>query len=146
MRAPRVLHFSGFISLFFGTTIPTSFNKCVESSGCDNIGPKLLKHCALALSTPLHHLFSLSLSKQLIPCEWKCHSITPIFKSGDKSLVKNYRPISLLCIVSKVLERLIYNKISKFITDNNILCCHQFGFRQNHSSTQQLLIFFLQCP
>ena len=92
-----------------------------KSSGCDNIGPKLLKHCALALYTPLHHLFSLSLSKQHIPCEWKCHSITPIFKSGDKSLVKNYRPISLLCIVSKVLEHLIYNKISKFITDNNIL-------------------------
>ena len=67
--------------------------------------------------------------------------MTPIFKSGDKSHVKNYRPISLLCIVSKVLEHLIYNKVSKFITDNNILCLHQFGFCQQHSTTQQLLIF-----
>ena len=112
-----------------------------KSSGCDGVGPKLLKHCASALYVPLHHLFSVSLSKHSIPYEWKCHSITPIFKSGDKSQVKNYRPISLLCIVSKVLERLIYRNVCKFIIDNNILYHHQFGFRQHHSTTQQLLIF-----
>ena len=113
-----------------------------KSSGCDSIGSKLLKHCALALYLPLHHLYSVSLSKKSIPYEWKCHSISPIFKSGDKSLVKNYRPISLLCIMSKVLEHLIFNKVSKFITTNNILCHNQFGFRQYHSTTQQLLVFF----
>lgn len=101
----------------------------------------LIKHCALALYLPLHRLFSVSMSKQSIPYEWKCHSITPIFKSGDKSLVKNYRPISLLCIMSKVLEHLIYSKISKFIITNNILYHHQFSFHQHHSTTQQLLIF-----
>ena len=112
-----------------------------KSSGCDGIGSKLIKDCALALYLPVHHLFSLSLSKQSIPYEWKCHSITPIFKSGDKSQVKNYRPISLLCVISKVLEHLIFNKISKFIITNNILYHHQFGFRQQHSTTQQLLVF-----
>ena len=112
-----------------------------KSSGCDSIGSKLIKHCALALYPPVHHLFSVSLSKQSIPYEWKCHSITPIFKSGDKSLVKNYRPISLLCIMSKVLEHLIFSKISKFIVTNNILYHHQFGFRRQHSTTQQLLVF-----
>ena len=95
-----------------------------KSSGCDGIGPKLIKHCALALYVPLYHLYSVSLSKQCIPNEWKCHSITPIYKSGDKSNVMNYRPISLLCIVSKVLEHLVYNKVSTFIINNNILC-HQ---------------------
>ena len=112
-----------------------------KSSGCDGIGPKLIKHCALALYVPLHHLYSVSMTKQCIPSEWKCHSITPIFKSGDKSNVKNYRPISLLCIVSKVLEHLVYNKVSTFIVNNNILCHQQFGFRQHHSTTQQLLLF-----
>ena len=112
-----------------------------KASGCDGIGPKLIKHCAAALYIPLHHLFSLSLYKQSIPNEWKCHSIIPIFKSGNKSQVKNYRPISLLCIVSKLLEHLIYSKVSKFLTDNNTLCRHQIGFRQHHSTTQQLLIF-----
>ena len=83
-----------------------------KSSGCDDIGPKLIKHCASALFVPLYHLFSISLSKQTIPNEWKCHSIVPIFKSGDKSQVKNYQPISLLCIMSKVLEHLVYSKVS----------------------------------
>uniref|UniRef100_A0A1X7UFN3 Reverse transcriptase domain-containing protein n=1 Tax=Amphimedon queenslandica TaxID=400682 RepID=A0A1X7UFN3_AMPQE len=46
-----------------------------------------------------------------IPSEWKVHRITPVYKSGDKSLVTNYRPISLLCIASKVLERLIYDQL-----------------------------------
>ena len=90
---------------------------------------------------PLHHLFSVSLSKHSIPNEWKCHSIIPTFKSGHKPQVKNYRPTSLLCIVSKVLEHLIYSKVCKFTTDNNILYHHQFGFCQHHSTTQHLLIF-----
>ena len=89
-----------------------------KSSGCEGISSKLIKHCAPALYVPLHYLFSVGLSKRSIPNEWKCHSIIPIFKSGDKSQVKNYRPISLLCIVSKVLEHLIYSKVCKFITDN----------------------------
>ena len=72
-----------------------------KSMGVDGIGPKLLKQCALALYIPLHHLFQLSISNQAIPCEWKHHSITPIYKSGDKSSVSNYRPVSLLCIVFK---------------------------------------------
>ena len=73
------------------------------------IGPKLLKHCALALFQPLHHLFSLSLTQHYIHEEWRIHQITPIHKSGDRSLVNNYRPISPLCTVSKVLDKIIYN-------------------------------------
>ena len=65
-----------------------------KSTGPDGIGPKLLKQCALALYFPIHHLFCISISKQAIPSEWKCHSITPVYKSADKALVNNYRPIS----------------------------------------------------
>ena len=112
-----------------------------KSSRCDGIGPKQIKHCAPAFYVPLHHLFLVSLSKHSIPNKWKCSSIIPVFKSGHKSQVKNYRPTSLLCIVSKVLEHLIYSKVCKFTTDNNILYQHQFGFCQHHSTTQHLLIF-----
>ena len=56
-----------------------------KSMGVDGIPSKLLKSCALALYVPIHHLFSVSLTKHIIPNEWKCHSITPIHKSGDKS-------------------------------------------------------------
>ena len=67
-----------------------------KSSGIDTIGPRVLKKCAHSLCGSLHHLFVTSLSKHTIPLDWRTHVITPVHKSGDKSLVNNYRPISLL--------------------------------------------------
>ena len=75
-----------------------------KAARCDSIGPRILKHCALALYSIFHHLFSLSLHQSYIPAEWCIHLITPIHKSGDKSSVNNYQPISLLCVISKLLE------------------------------------------
>ena len=112
-----------------------------KSSGIDGIGPKLLKHCALALYGPIHHLFCTSLTKQVLPSDWKHHCITPIHKSGDKASVNNYRPISLLCILSKVLERFVFDHLNKFFLENSIITTSQFGFRKHHSSVQQLLLF-----
>ena len=83
-----------------------------KAEGCDKIGQKL---CALALYQLLHHLFCLSLHQAYVPAEWRMHFTTPIFKAGDKSLVINYRPTSLLCVVSKVLERLIYKHLLDFV-------------------------------
>ena len=110
-----------------------------KSSGTDGIGPKLLKVGAIALYIHLHHLFKLCLSKCSIPSEWKIHRIIPLFKAGDKTSVQNYRPISLLCCVSKVLERLIFTKISDFVTQQ--ISPSQFVFLRGHSSIQQLLKF-----
>ena len=88
----------------------------------------------------MFHLFSLSLSQHYLPKDWRIHQIRPIFKSGDKTLVKNYRPISLLSCVSKVLERIVYNNIIWFL--NNFVSDYQFGFLQNRSTLQQLIVFF----
>ena len=107
--------------------------------GIDGIGPKILKYCSLSLYKPLHHLFSLCLSQHCIPEQWKIHLITPIHKSGDKSAVRNYRPISLLCSISKVLENLIYNHLIEFISTN--ISDSQFDFLPNRSTLQQLLLF-----
>ena len=109
-----------------------------KAAGCDGIGPRLLKHCALPLCQPLHHLFSLSISQSYIPAEWRLHLIKPIFKSGDRSLVQNYRPISLLCICSKVLERIVFNHILHFVKER--ISKHQFGFMLHRSTLQQLLL------
>ena len=68
------------------------------------------------------------------------HIITPVHKSGNKSAVINYRPISLLCVVSKVLERIVFNKTSDFIV--GAISPNQFGFLQGRSCLQQLLLFF----
>ena len=111
-----------------------------KASGPDGICAKLLKHCAIALYQPLHYIFFLSLSQCYLPLEWRTHLIKPIFKSGDKSLIKNYRPISLLCIVSKVLERIVYKKIIDFVY--NSISFFQFGFLKGRSTLQQMLLLF----
>ena len=110
-----------------------------KSTGPDGIGPGILKNCAPALYIPLHRLFVLSLSLGLIPKDWRIHKITPIFKAGDKTSIRNYRPISLLCTVSLVLERLVYDKVSDHIFKS--ISTSQFGFRRNNSTQQQLLLF-----
>ena len=111
-----------------------------KSSGADAIGPGVLKKCAYSLCRPLHHLFATSLSNHNIPSEWRIHVITPVHKSGDKSLVNNYRPISLLSNTSKILERLIYNKVTCHVS--RFMSSQQFGFLKNRSSVQQLLVLF----
>ena len=111
-----------------------------KAKGCDGISPKLLKTCALSLYQPLHHLFSLSLSQKYLPLEWRTHLIKPIIKSGDKSSIRNYRPISLLSVVSKVLEKLVYNSIVDFVSDS--MSVSQFGFLRGRSTLQQMLVFF----
>ena len=79
--------------------------------------------------------FNLSLASSVIPNEWKTHKIIPIFKSGDRSLISNYRPISLLCNVS---EHIIFNKIINHVTALISPC--QFGFLRGRSTTQQLIL------
>ena len=111
-----------------------------KAFGCDNVHPRILKYCALALVEPISHLFRLSLQNSCIPEEWKLHKICPIPKAGDLTSVSNYRPITLLPIISKVLERIIYYQIIKFIRP--LLSHHQFGFLKNRSCLKQLLTSF----
>ena len=105
--------------------------------GVDSIGPKILKYCACALTSPVTLLFNKCLSDSSIPVQWKVHIITPILKCGDPANVANYRPISLLCSLSKVLERLIFDRVYEHVLPS--LSIFQFGFMQNRSSLQQLL-------
>ena len=75
-----------------------------KAYGCDEIHPKVLKNCLLSLLDSVHNLFVMCLLHSKIPIEWKTHKIAPIPKKGDLLEIINYRPISLLCILSKVLE------------------------------------------
>ena len=84
-------------------------------------------------------MFQKCLQQCAIPSEWATHIIIPVFKSGEKNLVSNYRPISLLCNVSKVLEKLVYDKTINFITESISLV--QFGVPKGRSTLQQLLVF-----
>ena len=82
------------------------------------ISPVIFRSCAGSFTNLVYHLLSLSLRSQKIPLEWRTHTVIPVFKSGDKSSVTNYRPISLLCIISIVLEKLVYQQVLNSFTHN----------------------------
>ena len=111
-----------------------------KSSGCDDISPRLLKNCASALTSPVARICSLSLQSKVFPSAWKLHKICPIPKKGDLRIVNNYRPISLLPILSKVLESIVYKKIISFMRPLLAKC--QYGFLKNRSCLSQMLVFF----
>jgi len=97
--------------------------------------------CDDAISIPLQIIYNNILSTSLYPDIWKIANITPVFKKGDKQLIENYRPISLLPICGKVLEKIIFNRLYNFLHANSLLTENQSGFRPGDSTTNQLLYF-----
>ena len=91
------------------------------------------------LTKPLHYQFLYAIYYCCFPSEWRIHCIIPIFKTGNKNCVSNYRSISLLCIVSKILEHIINDEVASSIFDHISTC--QFGFIKGRSTLQKLLIF-----
>ena len=108
-----------------------------KATGPDKIPAKLLKNCASSISLSLSHLFNKSLVLGKLPSEWKLSNITPILKSGKPGEVTNYRPISLLSLVSKAFERCVFNKLIPHVSHQ--LHHLQFGFLKGKSTTAQLL-------
>ena len=103
----------------------------------DDISPVILKKFTHLLSPSLTVLFNASIVTHTVPSDWKKSNIVPVFKKGDKQSVNNYRPISLLCTVSKVLERCIFNHLYPFVDD--LLHPLQHGFIKGRSCVTQLL-------
>jgi len=103
-----------------------------KSVGLDEINGNVLKSVFDIIELPLFIIFKLSLKNGDFPDQLKLAKIIPIYKNGDDSLESNYRPISILSCFSKILERIMYNRIYNFIEKNNILYPKQFGFRRKH--------------
>ena len=108
--------------------------KSTKATGLDGIPARLLKDAANEISRPVAYLINLTISTCMIPSEWKAAKVTPIYKSGDKSDPSNYRPISVLPLISKVMERAIQSQLVAFLTRSNSLSMHQSGFRKKHST------------
>ena len=81
----------------------------------------------------------MSLEQGLFPDELKVARVVPLYKAGDPKNISNYRHVSLLNSISKIFERSFYNQLNKYITSENILYDHQYGFRPNHSTNYALL-------
>ena len=110
-----------------------------SSPGWDGLTADIIKSNINLFIQPLIHICNLSFSNGVFPAELKVAKVMPMYKTGDKMTLNNYRPISTLPIFSKILERLMYNRLLSYINKNNILYSHQFGFRTNHGTDLALI-------
>jgi hypothetical protein len=115
--------------------------KSKKSTGIDEISSTLLKAIYPSILDPLVYLINTSMSSGVFPDIYKIARVIPIFKSGDKSDVNNYRPISLLCTISKVIEKVIYSRLVNHLDKHKILIPNQYGFRSNRSTIHAIVDF-----
>ena len=99
----------------------------------------MLKEFGPSIYKPLEIIFNQCLKTGVSPSEWKKGNIVPIHKKGDKQALKNYRPVSLLPICGKILERLMFNEMFEFFIENKLIPSSQSGFKPGDSCINQLL-------
>ena len=110
-----------------------------KSTGLDGIPARFLKDAAPILKVPVTFLINLSISEGQVPDELKMAKVKPLFKKNDRLKPENYRPVSILSIVSKVLEKAVYKQLENFLISNNLLFEFQSGFRSSYSSDSCLI-------
>ena len=128
----------GFTTTLEEVTAHCKDIKIMKSSGIEDLSSRLCKDAFLALGQQLVHLFNSSLNSGRFPDKWKIAKIIPLFKGGDRENVNNYRPVSLLPLPGKILEKIVHKNISKFWEDNKFLSDNQGGFRKNHSTVSTI--------
>ena len=109
-------------------------------SGWDEIPVKLMKVSNCYIVQPLTFISNLSLSQGVFPDKMKLANVIPLYKSDDPMYFNHYRPVSLLCILSKVFEKIMYSRLLEFLENYQILYKNQFGFRKKHSTYMALMI------
>ena len=109
-----------------------------KATGPDGIPARVLQQCASTLSLPLSRLFSLCFRHGVQPSMWKIANVVPIHKRHSRSEARNYRPVSLLSIMSKVMEKVMNRSIMNHLEKKELLSAHQFGFRPGLSAADLL--------
>ena len=113
--------------------------KISKSTGVDNIPAKALKLAAGIIGPSLAWIFNLSIKTGIYVDDWKKARVIPIYKSNERHKCENYRPISILPIISKILGRSVFNQIYKFLNDNSLLSKYQSGFQPKNSTLTALI-------
>lgn len=132
-------------SLVFLNTDPQEIHCIVmglradSAPGWDNIPTKFLKHACTVVAPIISHLANLCFERGVFPAPLKQSIVTPVHKSGERDDVSNYRPISVLTAISKVIEKLINNRLISYLNKFSILSENQFGFRQSRSTEDAIL-------
>ena len=110
-----------------------------KANGSDGISGQMLLLCDDSVVLPLRIIFGNNLSTDTYPDIWKLANVTPIFKKGDKQLIENYRPISLLPLCGKIFEKIIFNNLYKHLTTHHPITKSRSGFRPRNSTTSQII-------
>ena len=113
--------------------------KTKKSPGYDDINFNVVKKCFGEINEPLKHLFNLSLENGIFPEKMKIAKVTPLFKNDDPENITNYCPISLLPCFSKVLQRIMYNQLYKYLLEEKLLYSKQFEFQKGHSTDHAIV-------
>jgi hypothetical protein len=112
-----------------------------HSMGYDKISNWIMKTSMIEIALPLTHIINQSLITGEVPKQMKIAKVIPIHKSGDNKVFNNYRPISILPAFSKILEKIVSNRLVSFLESNNLLYEHQYGFRAKRSTIHPILHF-----
>jgi len=102
--------------------------KSTSSPGPDGLRPGMLTQLAPSIAYPISQMFEQFFNKGFVPNIWKLAYIKPILKSGDPSMPSNYRPISLTCVLCKIMEGIIRDQMLDFLYQNEAISKHQHGF------------------
>lgn len=109
-----------------------------KSGGIDKISVMTLKCLMKFIVNPMEHIFNLCFDKCVWPDKLKCAEVIPVFKGGDKTSMSNYRPISLISNIAKVMEKIVHKRLYSFLIKNKIISEKQFGFLKNKGTTDAL--------
>ena len=109
-----------------------------KAAGTDELSGRFLKDGADILTIPITQICNLSIKFSHFPKDCKVAKLKPLYKKGTKTDPKNFRPISLLPIVSKIIEKVIHDQTMNHLTKNIVLYKYQSGFRKNHSTDSSL--------
>ena len=101
--------------------------------------PEQCQGIADLICVPICDIFNQSISQGTFSDDWKYARATPLYKQGDRCDVNNYHPISVIPIVAKVFERIVFEQLYAFLEERDILSQNQLGFRANHSAVTALL-------
>ena len=110
-----------------------------KSTGHDRISPKLVWDAAEIITKPLTQILNKSIRTGIFPDDFKMAILSPIHESGNIIECDNYRPISVLPVIAKVFEKAVYQQISNYLEENNVITTCQSGFRKKRSTQTSLL-------
>lgn len=110
-----------------------------KATGLDGIPSRFVRDGASIIACPLSHVINLSLIQGTVPDDLKSARVVPLFKKNDKTEVGNYRPVSILTIISKIFERVVYDQVESYLDQNKLLYKFQSGFRSRYSTDTCLI-------